>query len=98
MEDYTTEDLKNLGEFIKTTAKEATEEVPPDQDGYETLMKFYRQIEAIRFNPLIFKSILKTYTVNFNLMDEPLKKVALHINDAGILSKTLVKWRLTNGR
>ena len=93
---YSTDDLKNLGEFIKLTAQEALKKEPPEQQNSQDLMTFYRQLEAIRFNPLIFKTILKSYEVSYSLMEEPLKKVALHINDAGIISKTLVQWRCTN--
>lgn len=82
---------------MKLTAKGALKKEPPQQEESQDLMTFYRQLEAIRFNPLIFKTILKKYEVNYSLMEEPLKKVALHINDAGIISKTLVQWRCTNG-
>lgn len=94
---YSTEDLRSLGDFLRLTANDALKKDPPEQQDSEDLMVFYRQLEAIRFNPLLFKSILKTYQVNYSLMEEPLKKVALHINDAGIISKTLVQWRCTNG-
>jgi len=94
---YSTDDLKNLGEFIRLTAKEALKKEPPEQQDSQDLMTFYRQLEAIRFNPLLFKTILKNYEVSYSLMEEPLKKVALHINDAGIISKVLVQWRCTNG-
>jgi hypothetical protein len=93
---YSTDDLKNLGDFLKLTAEEAKKKDPPQQQDFEDLMTFYRQLEAIRFNPLIFKTILNSYEVNYSLMEEPLKKVALHINDAGIISKTIVQWRCTN--
>ena len=94
---YSTDDLKNLGEFVRLTAQEALKKEPPEQQDSQDLMVFYRQLEASRFNPLLFKTILKNYEVNYSLMEEPLKKVALHINDAGIISKTLVQWRCTNG-
>ena len=93
---YSTDDLKNLGDFIRLTADEALKKEPPEKEDSQALMTFYRQLEAIRFNPLLFKSLLKNYEVDYALMDEPLKKVALHINDAGIISKTLVQWRCTN--
>jgi hypothetical protein len=93
---YSTDDLKNLGDFIRLTADDLKKKDPPETEDNQTLMTFYRQLEAIRFNSLLFKSLLKNYEVDYALMNEPLKKVALHINDAGIISKTLVQWRCTN--
>lgn len=93
---YSTDDLKNLGEYLRLIADEALKKEPPEKEDNRVLMAFYRQLEAIRFNPLLFKSLLKNYEVDYALMDEPLRRVALHINDAGILSKTLVQWRCTN--
>jgi hypothetical protein len=93
---YSTDDLKNLGDFIRLTADDLKKKDPPETEDNQTLMTFYRQLEAIRFNSLLFKSLLKNYEVDYALMDEPLKKVALHINDAGVISRTLVQWRCTN--
>jgi hypothetical protein len=98
---YTTEDLKSLGEYLKKVAAELLTKDPEDEKNKEdshNLMTILRQLEAIRFNPLLFKSILKTYKVDYALMEEPLKKVPLHINDSGIISKTIVQWRCTNNK
>jgi len=94
---YDSEDIKSLADFSRLTAKEALKVEPPNQENFDTLMEFVRQLEAIRYNPMLFQTILEEYEVDFQLMEEPLEKVALHINDAGILSKTLVQWRCTNG-
>lgn len=97
MGEYSSENLKSLGDFVKETALNAIKETRPNDKNYTLLMEFYGQLEAIRFNPLLFKSILSNYDVDFSSMVEPLKKVALHINDSGIISKTIVQWRCTNG-
>lgn len=93
---YTEEDLKSISDFLRLTAQEALKVEPPNQEDFESLMKLVRQLEAIRFNPILFESILEEYEVNYSLMEEPLENVPLHINDAGIISKTLIKWRCTN--
>lgn len=95
---YTSDDLKQLGTFLRTSADEALKKEPPEDQVHQDLMEVMRQLEAIRYNPLLFKSLLKRYDVSFSLMEEPLKKVALHINDAGAVSKALIQWRLTNGK
>jgi len=93
---YTEENLKDICEFLRLTAKEALKQEPSNQEDFENLMKLVRQFEAIRFNPILFESILEEYEVNYSLMEEPLEDIPLHINDGGIVSKTLVKWRCTN--
>ena len=93
---YNSDDLKSLGEFTRLTAEEALKKEPPEEENHQELMVFYRQLEAIRFNPLLFESLMEEYDVNYSLMEKPLEDVALHINDAGIISKTIVQWRCTN--
>lgn len=68
----------------------------PDED-YLIIMDLVKQIEVLYYNPLIFQSILEEYDLPYSLMEEPLDMIALRINDAGILSKALIQWRLTNG-
>lgn len=95
---YTTEDITSIAEYARLVAKEALKKEPPESDDNQTLMEFVRQLEVIRYNPLIFRTLLDRYEVGYSLMEEPLNRVALHINDAGILSKTLVQWRCTNNK
>jgi hypothetical protein len=94
---YTTEDLKSLSDFLKLTAKEALKEEPSREEDHHEIMAVVRQLEALRFNPLLFQSLLEGYDLPFSLMEDSLDQVALHINDAGVLSKALVQWRCTNG-
>lgn len=93
---YNSDDLKSLGKFLQLTAKEALRQEPPNEDDSQTLMELYRQIEAIGYNPLLFESLLEEYEVSYSLMEVPIEDVPRHINDAGIISKTLVEWRCTN--
>jgi hypothetical protein len=93
---YTKEDLQSLGDFFRLIAKEALKKEPPNEEDSQNLLEVLRQLEAIRFNPLLFQDVLESYEVNYALMEEPLDLIALHINDAGIISKTIVQWRCTN--
>jgi len=96
---YTTEDLKSLGEYLKKVAEEKViKEEENAKVDYQLLMSIVRQFEAIRYNPLLFKSILKQYVVDYALMEAPLNKIPLHINDSGIVSKTIVQWRCSNNK
>ena len=93
---YTKDDLKNLSDYLRVTANEALKQEPPNQEENQTLMEVVRQMEAIRYSPLLFESILEDYEVNFSVMEVPLEEVPLHINDSGIISRAIVKWRCTN--
>lgn len=95
--EYTPENLKDLSDYLRAAAKEALKQEPPNHDNYQTFMDVVRQLEAIRYNPILFESILDAYEVDYSVMEATLDDVPLHINDSGILSVTIVKWRCTNG-
>jgi hypothetical protein len=90
---YNEDDLKDLAAHLKEQARERIKQEPPDEDGYNELVAVARQLEVIRFNPLLFQKILKNYDVEYDLLSRPIKEVPLHINDAGLLSNVLVRWR-----
>jgi hypothetical protein len=93
----TSDDLKSLRTYLKQAADEALAIEPPDSEGAERLIKISRQIEVIRYNPLIFQDIIEEYDVDYAVvMEKPVDDLPMYINEAGILSKTLVKWRLSN--
>jgi len=87
---YTKEQLKNLYDFLREKAKEVSEEEA------QPIVDFYKQLQAIRYSPLIFKSICKKY-INYEMMSCPLKKTLTHINDKEFLNQLLIRWRLESG-
>lgn len=89
-------DLKDLAAHLRDQSKELLKKEAPDSEGAEQLKKLSRQLEAIRYNGMLFQSILENYDVDYDLMVEPLERLPLRISDAGVLSKVLVKWRLSN--
>lgn len=87
---FNNEDLKSLADFLKLSSFELIkkkDEDPENENRSVEILQVARQLEVIRYNPLLFQSIL----------EEPLETVALHINDAGALSKAIVEWRCSNG-
>jgi hypothetical protein len=94
---YNEGDLKDLAAHLKEQAAERMKLEPPDEEGYNELVTVARQLEVIRFNPLVFQKILRDYDVEYDLLSRPLKEVPLHIHDAGLLSNVLVRWRCTKG-
>jgi hypothetical protein len=95
---FSENDLRNLAKHIKEQATEYANKPDHDDEVLQNLIAFRRQLEAIRYSPLLFQGLLETYEVDYALMEEPLEQLPLHINDAGLLSKILVKWRLTEGK
>ena len=97
---YTVDDLKSLSDYMKRCSFELIKKKDEDEKNEEKsieLLQVARQLEAIRFNPLLFESIIEEYDVPYSILEEPLEKVALHINDAGAISKAIVEWRRSNG-
>lgn len=93
---YTAENLMDLAKYLKERYRELKKDKNNTEDP-QPLMDLARQLDAIYYNELIFEDILKEYDVSYQLMEEPLDDMPLHLNDAGILSHELVSWRLTIG-
>lgn len=96
---YDKEDLLSLADFLKLSSHDLIqkkEEDPENENKSVELLQVARQLDAIYYNPLLFQTILEEYDVPFSILEEPLEEVALHINDAGAISKAIVQWRLTN--
>jgi|WetSurMetagenome_2_1015567.scaffolds.fasta_scaffold613451_1 hypothetical protein len=94
---YTSDDLKSLSEYMKLCSFELVKKKAEDEKNEDKsieLLQVARQLEALRFNPLLFESLLDEYEVPYSILEESLDTVALHIND---ISKAIVEWRLTNG-
>ena len=93
---YTREDLKNLSDFLGGEL----EALPADgskMNEWTPLRKFQKQLDAIRYNPLLFQSILEEYDVDFKVMEVPTEELVLHINHGGIVTKAICRWRFNKG-
>lgn len=93
---YEAKKLKELAIYLKERYRELKKDKSNTEDP-QPLMDLARQLDAIYYNELIFADILKEYSVSYQLMEESLDDMPLHINDAGILSRELVSWRLSEG-
>lgn len=94
---FTSDDIRSVTAYLKESAKEALSQEPSDPEGAEQLIKVARQFEVIRYNPFLFQDILDEYDVDYAaLMAIPVDDLPMHINDAGVISKAIVKWRLSN--
>lgn len=98
MAKYTQEDLKNLVKYLEERVQEEKKDKDADHTKLEPVTKLVKQIQAIRYNPLLFSDICKYYEVDYLLMGCPTEELPLHINDKGYLSQILIKWRLSHAK
>ena len=71
--------------------------VPEKEDDAAQLNILARQLEAIRYNPLLLLDILEEYDVPFSVLEIPLEELPMHINNQGILTKVICEWRFEKG-
>lgn len=97
---YTDDELKNFFEyakkFIQEKKKEENAQIEPE--GLKLLNELLGLLDAMYFNAMLFESFVTQYAANKYLLEEDLEQLPLHINDNGILSEVIVKWRLENGK
>ena len=110
---FSADDLRDLTRYLKDRADDLRKKedlgtvqtaigafgitsVQPTEESH-TLMALARQIEVLHFNPMLFDSLLEEYDVQAGPMDKPLEDLPLHINDCGVISQAVVRWRLQRG-
>jgi len=93
------DDLKDLGTFLKEflADQHAKEENKPDEEELADISSFRRTLEALRYNPLLVTDLFTQYNLPAECIGVPLDEVLLHINDKGLLSKAIVRWRCDRG-
>jgi len=101
---YTREDLKDLSNFlggeIAALPGDGKHYSLPFEDSktdFEYLRNFQKQLDVIKYNPLLFQTILEEYEVDFKVMDCPTDELVLHINHGGVVTKAICRWRFQKG-
>lgn len=90
------EPIRALHKHLKECVEDEEKSGSPDNEGIDRLLDLQRAIEAIYFNPLLFNDMFEQYDLGGMLLYS-LEDLPLHINDHGLLSQVLVKWRLREG-
>ena len=57
-----------------------------------------RQLEVLKYEPMMVEALLEEYEVPFNVIEVPLEDLPLHMNDEGIITEVLCKWRFQRGK
>ena len=95
---YTDEELRDFVEYAKDyCSKLEKEEVKEEElEALNSLVKII--VFACRYNAMVFESYIQGYAANDYLFNQDLEQLPLHINDDGLLSTVIVKWRLNNNK
>ena len=70
----------------------STEKTPSDE-----LTAASRQLEVLKYDPMMVEALLEEYEVPFNVIEVPLDDLPLHMNDDGIITTIICKWRFERG-
>jgi len=110
---FSADDLRDLTRYLKDHADDLRKKVgmgtiqtsvgsfgitsvSPTEESHQ-LMALARQIEVLHYNPMLFEDLIEQYDIQAGPLDEPLEDLPLHINDCGVVSQAVVKWRLQRG-
>jgi len=97
---YTDEDLKDFvkysTEHLAGLKKDENIEVKPEDE--KALKDFTKIIVSMYYNPMLFESFVNGHSAHDYIMGKDLSKLPLHMNDAGLVSQVIVKWRLQRNK
>jgi len=98
---FSQDDLRDLGtylkEFLADQYSKEEEDKKPDEEEMHVISSFRRQLEALRYNPLLVTDLFEQYDLPSKCIGAPLEEVPLHINDSDLLSQAIVRWRCNRG-
>ena len=90
---YTEEDLRDFVSYTKEHFKTLKKGDFAEEDRSK-LEELVRILLSMRYNPMVFESYIQDYSSRDYLLSKDLGQLPLHINDEGLLSQIIVKWRL----
>ena len=82
--------LANISSIIPGAARE-------EMTDAQKLVAAARQLDAVRCEPMVVEALLEEYEVPLQVLEVPLEELPLYINDDGILTQTIAKWRFDQG-
>ena len=98
---YTEEDLRDFVTYAKDhLSKLKKEDAPPvarteDEKALEELIKI---LVTMRYNAMVFESFVKVSSKREYILKADLTQLPLHLNDEGLVSQVIVKWRLQRNK
>jgi len=93
---YTDDDLRDFVKFAKDYYKKLPQKAEDEE--WAKLEDVVRLIISLHYNAMVFEAYIKNYSAQDYILSRDLSQLPLHINDEGLLSTVIVKWRLTRNK
>ena len=94
---YTEEDLRD---FVSYANGYLSKQNRKDLDAGEckSLNDLINIIVTLRYNAMVFETYIDSMSAKDYLLNRDLESLPLHINDSGLLSSVIIKWRLNRNK
>lgn len=92
---YTDDDLRDFSKYAAVKLKDAKDTPAPEKIPLEYLI---RLLTSMYHNAMVFESYIEGSTAQVYLLAEDLHQLPLHMNDDGLLSQVIVRWRLERNK
>jgi hypothetical protein len=93
---YNEEDLRDFVEYAKDYVGKLEEK--PDRDEQDKVEELVRIIITMRYNAMVFESFVQSHSAKEYILSKDLTQLPLHLNDEGLLSQIIIKWRLQRSK
>jgi hypothetical protein len=97
---YTEDDLRDFVKYSKdyVAGLKADENDNSDPVEIKKLVDLTKVITSMYFNAMVFESFIKGNSVREYVFSSELDQLPLHMNDEGMVSQVIVKWRLQRNK
>ena len=95
---YDSDDLRDFVKYSKEYLAGLPEEEKKDKESIDKVKELYKIIISLYYNAMLFEDYIKGYSASDYLLADDLSQLPLHINDEGLLSQVIVKWRLERNK
>jgi len=97
MSHYNEEDLRDFVKYVKEYVGSMKKE-DLDHEDHVKLEELIRIIITMQYNAMVFESYIQGHTSRDYLLSKDLQQLPLHLNDEGLVSKVIIKWRLQRNK
>jgi hypothetical protein len=97
---YTDDDLKDFvkysTDYLAGLKKDENKKSTPEEE--KALSDFTKIIVSMYYNAMLFESFITGHSANDYIMSKDMQQLPLHMNDDGLVSQVIVKWRLQRNK
>lgn len=97
---YTNDELKDFVKYATDhlAGLKKDEKNKPSPEDEKALKDFTKIIVSMYYNAMLFESFVNGHSAHDYIMGKDLTQLPLHMNDDGLVSQVIVKWRLQNNK